>query len=158
MATRRTATERLFEVIGAVGLAAFLVYVVVVWPSLPVRVPIHFGFSGPPDGWAGKGALAILPAVAVLSYVIVTISQRFPRAYNFPVPDTAANSERLYALARHLMTSLKLVTTAIFGYVFWLCAAIARGYAQALPAWFFPAVVVVISSLMISTYVRMKRC
>jgi uncharacterized membrane protein len=158
MATGRTTTERVLEAMAAAGVVALVVYAFVVWPSLPPRVPIHFGFSGPPTSWAGRGALAILPGAAVFAYLAATISQRFPRAYNFPVPVTPANADRLYTLARRLATSVKLVMTAIFGYLFWLCAAIARGEATGLPAWFFPTVIVVVSSLIITTYARMKRC
>jgi uncharacterized membrane protein len=157
MATGRTTTERVLDAIGAAGVAALVVYAFIVWPSLPARVPIHFGVSGPPDGWAPRGALAIFPGAAIFAYLPISFAQRKGR-YNFPVRVTPANADRLHALARRLLSSLKVVMAAIFTYVFWLCAAIARGRASELPPWFLPAVIVVMVALIGATYVRMKRC
>jgi uncharacterized membrane protein len=153
----RAATDRMLETAGAAVVVALLGYALLVWPSLPARVPIHFGLSGPPDGWAPRGALAILPGAALFTYVSITLAQR-RGAYNFPVRVTPENAEQLRALARRLMTELKLVITGICGYLFWLCAAIARGRATGLPVWFAPAVVVVLVALLATTFVRMKRC
>ncbi len=50
---------------------------------LPDEIPTHFGFSGLPDGWGGKGAIFIEPAVAtgilLLSLGLGLLMPRIPK-------------------------------------------------------------------------------
>jgi uncharacterized membrane protein len=147
----------MLEAAGAAAVVALLGYAVFVWPSLPAMVPIHFGLSGPPDRWATRGALALLPGAALFTHLSITLAQR-RAVYNFPVRVTPANAEQLRALAHRLMTSVKLVVAATCGYLFWLSAAIARGRAGGLPVWFAPAFIIVLAALVGTTIVRMRRC
>lgn len=54
----------------AFGLLAFTVDA---WPRLPERVPIHFGASGAPDGWAAKsvGSVFLIPVMALLMALVL---------------------------------------------------------------------------------------
>lgn len=57
--------------------AIAVVLMVVAWPTLPAEVPIHWGVSGTPDGWASRTvvigallALAIVPAALTYARVL----------------------------------------------------------------------------------------
>lgn len=45
-------------------------YLVAVYPELPARVPSHFGSSGAPDAWGGKGSVLVLPLVQTAVYLV----------------------------------------------------------------------------------------
>ncbi len=38
------------------------------WSSLPEEIPVHFGFSGRPDGWGGRWQAWIVLCVALVIY------------------------------------------------------------------------------------------
>ena len=38
------------------------------WSSLPHEIPAHFGLSGKPDRWGGRGQAWLIPLVAVVVY------------------------------------------------------------------------------------------
>ena len=51
---------------------------------MPERVPRHFGITGAPDAWAGKGALLVFPTTAFGLYVLLTVVARLPKSMNVP--------------------------------------------------------------------------
>jgi uncharacterized membrane protein len=135
----RTNGERAFELTGLVVLLSWLGLVARTWRTLPERVPVHFDAFGTPNGWAGRGAALLLPVVGSSLYVVLSVLQRFPRLYNYPVRVTAHNAERLYRLGRQLLLSVKLILTCAFTFLFFSTVRVARGEASALTPWFLPA-------------------
>jgi len=48
------------------------------WNRLPVRIPIHFGLDGRPDGWGGRfEGLVLLPLIAMGVYALLRVAPRF---------------------------------------------------------------------------------
>jgi uncharacterized membrane protein len=73
-----------FLILGAVSLCLWLR-----WDSIPARVPIHWGASGTPDGWAAKTPSAVFWGVAMgllicllLTSLWYAISLRVRRIYS----------------------------------------------------------------------------
>ena len=119
------------------GLLAFAAWV---WPDLPASVPVHYGLSGEPDGW---GVLLILPALAVGMYWFMTAVARHRDLRNlvFATPQEPGQRDRKVFLAVRLLGWLKLGVVLLITYLFVVSAAIARGGATGLGAWFLPVVV-----------------
>jgi len=82
-----------------------------------VRIPVHFNMAGEADGWGGRSRLWDLPVVALVIYAGLSILQRFPRIYNYPVKVTERNAGSLYRLGSHLVLYIKAVAIAIFAYI-----------------------------------------
>ncbi|MFB3883306.1 MAG: DUF1648 domain-containing protein [Armatimonadota bacterium] len=76
------------------GLAALVVLLVLMqgvalWPRLPERIPVHFGLTGEPDGWSGKGWFSVFGLLGLAAVLLITFgaaSSRLlgARYYNFP--------------------------------------------------------------------------
>jgi hypothetical protein len=73
--------------------AAVLLFVfyqgLALYPSLPDRIPTHFGFAGQPDAWSAKTPLTvfgilIVAAVLLLLMAFASSARLSPRYYNFP--------------------------------------------------------------------------
>ena len=127
-----TPTERVLELVSVIGLLLHLFLVTQYWHTLPARVPSHYGPSGKPDAWGGKGALVFLLAINVIVYVGMTIVARYPQIYNYPVRITQQNAQRQYLLARFLIGWIKTVVIWMFAYISWRTMQVALGRAEGL--------------------------
>ncbi|WP_161796491.1 DUF1648 domain-containing protein [Desulfosporosinus acididurans] len=52
--------------------ATSLIYPVIIWPSLPSKIPAHYNTQGQVDRWGSKGEIFLLVAVVVLMYIFLT--------------------------------------------------------------------------------------
>jgi uncharacterized membrane protein len=48
-----------------------LLYLTYLWPSIPERVPIHWGINGEIDGWGQRGTLWILASLSTFVYALM---------------------------------------------------------------------------------------
>lgn len=84
------------------------------WNNLPDRVPTHFTFTGVPDGYGSRSALIWELVVALAVFLLITIAQKFPGSWNFPVRITAENKGREYMLASIMLNVVKVMTVVLF--------------------------------------------
>jgi uncharacterized membrane protein len=124
------------EGLAAVAIIYMLVQLIMTWPTLPEQVPTHFNSSGLTDDWGSKSSMLILPMVALVMYVGLTVLSRFPHIFNFPVPLTEHNAVRQYHLAKSLLSFIKLDVLAIFLYIQSFTIRTAMGEAAGLGIWF----------------------
>lgn len=71
--------------LGPTILVGMLVFAVVTFPSLPARIPTHWGMSGEPDGWMARwpGAF-ILPIIAFAAWGLLRVIPRIdPRGEHY---------------------------------------------------------------------------
>ncbi len=99
--------ERICDGVAFLSLIACVALPLAYVGSLPERIPTHFGLSGEPDRWGGKGTLVILPLLGVLPCFFLAIVRFIPpRYWNIPVSVTEANAARQYRLARDMVATL----------------------------------------------------
>ncbi|TXK55628.1 DUF1648 domain-containing protein [Salinibacterium sp. dk5596] len=95
----------------AVGAAVLLA----VYGSLPEVVPTHFGFTGEADAWGPRWNVLVLAGVwLAMSAGLVALS-RFPRVFNYPVPVTEENAQRLYREGARMTVWTAFGCSVIFG-------------------------------------------
>lgn len=146
------------EAAALVGLALAVGSVLRVWGELPERVPIHFGLSGRPDAWAGRGSVLALPVLSVVLYGALTLVQRLPgRWYNYPVTITEENRDRQERLARDLIRWLKAALMGLFAHLTVGLLRTALGEAAGLGAWTVPSWIGVMVGLVVVYLVRARR-
>ena len=56
---------------------------------------MHYDFAGNIDRWGSKLEILILPVIAWIIYVFMTILEKFPEAWNTGVKVTEENKERI---------------------------------------------------------------
>lgn len=55
-----------------------------VYPSLPEQIPVHFGFNGVPDNYAGKWFVFVIPLIsALLTFVAEFMPKIDPKGHNY---------------------------------------------------------------------------
>jgi uncharacterized membrane protein len=110
----RTPLEKRLEALTALGLIALIAMTVWGYFALPAVIPTHYGLSGAPNAYGGKGSLALLPIVSICLVVLLTVLSRFPHLYNYPWPITTENAPRQYTLARLLLRWITLEMVWMF--------------------------------------------
>ena len=111
---------------------------------LPERIPIHFNASGQPDGWGTPRMLWLMPAVATVTYLLMTLVARYPSAFNFPMRTTPAVRRQLEATALSMLSWLKCEVVCLFGWIQYETIHLARSGQRTLPVMFMPGVLVVV--------------
>ncbi len=124
----RTPYENLLVALTVLGVVAVLILTAWGWLTLPATIPTHYGISGQPNAYGGKGGLLILPVVAICLAALLTFLTRFPHTFNYPWPITAENAPRQYYLARLLIRWLTLEVVLTMCGLQWLIIQAAQSY------------------------------
>ena len=111
--------EIVLEVTALLGVVASLAIGFYYWHSLPAAVPLHFGITGEPDLWGPKLTFWLIPAIGVISYLAMTLTNFFPNTFNYPVPITPENIENQYKIARQVLLCMKAELTGILLWIEW---------------------------------------
>jgi uncharacterized membrane protein len=142
----RTPFETSLTIISASGVIFMGLMVGLSWHELPEQVPSHFGISGQPDAWSGRSTLLILPAVAIVLWIGLTLLARIPHRFNYIVTISRENAAHRYLLARTLLSTLNAEIIVLFAYLTWQTIATARGSSEGLGTWFLPVLLLMIFS------------
>lgn len=86
------------------------------YPSLPDRIPVHYGADGVIDGYGGKGTIWLLIGFMWFPVCLLWVVEQFPRCWNVPVKVTKENHVRLMTLTWHLIGTTKLLVACLFAY------------------------------------------
>lgn len=84
------------------------------YPALPATIPTHFDATGTPDGFGPRTSILWLPVVWLVLQAGILALSRYPRIFNYPVPVTADNAQRLYREGERLMVALGAGMAVIF--------------------------------------------
>lgn len=134
----RSPSERAAEILAVLGILFSAFVLLQAWSDLPDRVPRHFGVSGEPDAWGSKWWL-VGPLITMwFLYGLLTIINRYPHIFNYPVRITEENAARQYRLARSLLSWLKAELVWVFTYIIWAGIRVAQGKAMGLGIVFLP--------------------
>ena len=135
--------ELIMETMSVIGFLVLLVLSVVFWSALPERIPTHFGFAGTPDKWGEKGTLAVLPIIAFIMLMFLSVISRYPHTFNYPWKITEENAKVQYKYARSLLVTLKAETIWSFAYIQWVTIAVALGRAAGLGIIYLPIFMII---------------
>ena len=105
------------QTLGVVGLLLSVGLVIQAMGDLPDRIAIHFNLKGEADGWGSKHVLWIIPGIAILIWALLSILERYPHTFNYPIAVTADNSARLYSTARLTLAMVKVETVWMFAWL-----------------------------------------
>jgi uncharacterized membrane protein len=103
-----------------VELAGWLL-IVILWgmslysyANLPDKIPTHFNFAGQPDKWGSRNTFFLLPVVGTLVFTGLTVLNKYPHVFNYPVKITNENALSQYTNATRMLRWLKLSLAIIW--------------------------------------------
>lgn len=133
-------------------LLGLLIYLGANWSHFPSKIPGHYNAMGEVDRWGNKSELLVLPIVAWIMYIGITILEQLPQIWNTGVTVTEKNRERIYRTLKNMIDTLKMLIVAIFSFL-----SINTSLAMQLPAWFLPVSLVLTFGVVIVFIIRLIR-
>lgn len=130
--------ERVFLMLTLVIYLIWIGWLIFQWPSLPAKVPAHFGVDGEITRWGSKWEMLTLPVVAGLMTALMLWLRNKPEWHNYPVNITEENAPFYYRMSRNLLTFISFVIVAGFAWLSWDVVHIAKGESPFLEDWFMP--------------------
>jgi len=130
--------DKIIEAVGYLTMAILWILTIFNYIILPETIPVHFNGSGQPDGYGSKSMLFLLAIIGTILFSGLTVLNKFPHIFNFPVTITTDNALRNYTNATRLIRFLKLIIGLIFSAIVLFSGLTAIGKASGLGTWFLP--------------------
>ncbi|MHB0939439.1 MAG: DUF1648 domain-containing protein [Armatimonadota bacterium] len=106
------------------------------WPSLPERIPIHFGFNGKPDNWGTKRSSLILPMISFSFFgLLVWVG------YFAPLTSSQDLERPFLQLIMGIMNAEVML---LFLWIEWRMFRIALNKVEGMGRWFLPVTLAVL--------------
>jgi hypothetical protein len=110
-----TRVDIAMEAIALAGIVVNIVIAIYGAMSLPDVIPTHVGPSGGIDSYGNKWMLIVFMSVINIAlYALITLVNRYPHVFNYPVIITKENAPGLYRIAQRMIRWLKLVFCWLF--------------------------------------------
>jgi len=152
MRIKNSILDIILNIACIVLLLGIVIYLLVMWSSIPDQVPGHFNASGEVTRWDNKGSLIVMPVIAGVLYIGMTILEQFPKVWNTGVRVTQENMFRVYRIVKSMISIIKLLIVATFSSI-----VIIQSLAVSLPAWLLPVFISLIFGTVIINIIRLIR-
>ena len=115
---KKTTYDKILEVI-AISALVWAFYPLLFYYNIDsdALLPTHFNLAGEADGWGGRSILWIIPPIALLFYIRLSVLQKFPKIYNYPCKITEQNADYLYKMGEQLIRHIKVSVVLMFAFV-----------------------------------------
>lgn len=110
-------TDCYFETLAILLLLAIWMLPVFYLSHLPDTIPIHFGINGKPDAWGTKISIFMVPVISLVLFIGLSILNKFPEKFNYPVKITEENATQLYKRGTLFVRITKVVVVLIFLFI-----------------------------------------
>ena len=152
-----TTTDKALEFAGWVAVFVMWGLTIANYSSLPDTIPTHYGLTGKADAFGGKAIILALPFIATILFAGLTLSNKIPHRFNYPIMITNENALKQYTLATRMMRHLKLIIVVLFGYITFQTIQTANGQADGLGNWLLPVGLVVVFIPLTFYFVEARR-
>ncbi|WP_186759690.1 DUF1648 domain-containing protein [Planococcus sp. CPCC 101016] len=133
-----------------------LVFLLFQYGTLPDQVPGHYNRAGDVDRWDRKEGLFILPIIAIVLWISMTVLEKYPHRYNY-LNLTEKNAEIQYQNGRLMVHTLKNEVLILFSFISFKNVKIASGASEDIGVLFMPISVGVVLVTITFFVVRMLR-
>lgn len=136
--------DKVLEGLSLIGLILMPVTLLFFYGDLPPEIPLNFNVQGQPDSYATKETIWILPALALMLFVMLTAIQGSPHQFNYSVPITPENAADQYRNALRMLRWLKTVIIGLFVYLQWGIIQVGMGHWMGLGPIFLPLLLIIL--------------
>jgi uncharacterized membrane protein len=103
-----TQTAKTLEIAGFLLLLSLWITAFVLYVSSPDIIPVHFNLAGAADRYGSKTSLFLTAGIGTFLYLLLTVINRYPHAFNYLVTINAQNATEQYRKATTMLRVLKM--------------------------------------------------
>jgi uncharacterized membrane protein len=140
-----TSVDKVLETVCLTILLVLWVGTVSFFSKLPDQIPSHFNASGQADDFSDSTHIFVLPVVATIIYIGMTIINNHPHICNYRATITAENAKQLYSSATRLIRVLKLAVVIIFSGMVFMTIKTTLANNDRLGDWFLPTAIALLT-------------
>lgn len=114
MRIKKISFQTLMEFIGVGIWILYIAFLIFNWSSIPQKIPGHYNASGMIDKWSDKGSILILPIIAGIMYIGITVLMLFKQIWNVPAAKNSMNQAKVYKCIETMMILFKVEIVGSF--------------------------------------------
>ena len=118
-----TALDYILEIVAVLSIVGIIILTVIYWINAPEIVPAHYNLAGEVTRYGSKmesiAVFIILAFTNIFTYALITILNKSPHIFNFPVNVTEENAFFLYKTTTRMVRWLKLLCCLLITYIVW---------------------------------------
>ncbi len=152
-----TTTDKIIEIIGVVFVLGLWILTLSNYADLPETIPTHYGINGKADAFGDKQSIFILPIVATLLYVLLSVVSKYPHTFNYIIEITPKNAEYQYKISTRMMRILKISIICVFMLIVYNDIQNGKGNTDGLSVCFFPTTMLLIFTPIIYGLIKSSR-
>lgn len=145
------------EIVSFSELICLIILPIYYFNHLPDLLPKHFNAAGNPDSFGARNTIWVLPAIGLVMYIGLSLLNRFPHLFNYPVNITEENAQNLYTIGTRTVRILKLIIILIFFYITYTTIKIGLKEASGLSVYFLLISLILILTLIVLMIYKMKK-
>jgi len=140
----RMPKSKMLTICNGMTLLLFLLaiaYAIIVYPSLPEKIPTHFSLKGEADGWGNKGFIFLTPLMLGPTLLISYFIGKY--AHYFHAGELTKQDQEQFIVTNKNISLLNLIISSTLFYMVWMT----KRNAVELPAYekvFFPLIIALI--------------
>jgi uncharacterized membrane protein len=134
-------TDRLIEILGWLMLIIIWVIVIINYAKMPDSIPTHYNAAGNADEYGDKSSIFLLPIIASVVFVVMTVISQFPHIFN---KAASINTPPSFTDATRMLRYLKLAIALAFFWIILRTTQTTSGKTTALGSWFLPVALALI--------------
>jgi uncharacterized membrane protein len=136
--------DKLIEIAGWFLLLMIWLITIFAYKNLPGTIPTHFNIAGEADNYGASSTIFFMPVLGTVLFIGMTILNRFPHVFNYPVKITPDNALRQYTMATRLIRVLKFSILVLFILIISITASAALNNHPKLLIWFLPLTLAIV--------------
>jgi len=119
-------------------ISVFWIVTSLAYKHLPDEIPTHYNGLGEVDAYGHKITIFLLPIIASILFIVLTITAKKPHTFNYSETITTENVDAHYKNAMRFMQTLNLFVLLIFIFIDYKTIQIAFNKSESLGVWFLP--------------------
>lgn len=139
-----TITDKVLEALGWIGILGVWLFTLLNYAELPEQIPTHYNLAGEADDFSSKWYIMLLPIVATILFISMTILNKYPHRFSYPAIITPHNAVLQYTNATRMIRFLKVSIVLIFGVIVYETLKYVNGDVNGLGTWSLPLILVLL--------------
>lgn len=131
-----------------------ILYTILIYPSLPAEIPIHYNLKGEADGWGSKKSIFTFPLMIGPTLLLTYVLSRF--SHFFHIGNFTKSDKKRYTKMSQNMAMINSVIALTLVYSIWMVRRKAKGL-SALEPWSFYVIIGLIFILSLRLIFQLRK-